>query len=68
MDVLADELGLDAVELRRRNFIKKEQFRTIGPRVHLRQRRLSQDAGQGARDDRGSGPAQGAGGEGRGAS
>jgi carbon-monoxide dehydrogenase large subunit len=26
MDVLADELGLDAVELRRRNFIKKEQF------------------------------------------
>jgi aerobic carbon-monoxide dehydrogenase large subunit len=26
MDILADELGLDAVELRRRNFIKKEQF------------------------------------------
>ena len=26
MDVLADELGLDAVELRRRNFIKREQF------------------------------------------
>ena len=26
MDILADELGIDAVELRRRNFIKKEQF------------------------------------------
>src|SRR2546425_30456 len=26
MDILADELGIDAVELRRRNFVKKEQF------------------------------------------
>ena len=26
MDILADELGIDAVELRRRNFIRKEQF------------------------------------------
>jgi carbon-monoxide dehydrogenase large subunit len=26
MDILADEVGVDAVELRRRNFIKKEQF------------------------------------------
>src|SRR5262249_6481520 len=26
MDVLADELGIDAVELRRRNFVRKEQF------------------------------------------
>jgi carbon-monoxide dehydrogenase large subunit len=26
MDILADELGIDAVELRRKNFIKKEQF------------------------------------------
>ncbi|MDE3155335.1 MAG: carbon-monoxide dehydrogenase large subunit [Acidobacteriota bacterium] len=26
MDVLADELGIDAVELRRKNFVKKEQF------------------------------------------
>jgi carbon-monoxide dehydrogenase large subunit len=26
MDILADEVGIDAVELRRRNFIKKEQF------------------------------------------
>jgi carbon-monoxide dehydrogenase large subunit len=26
MDVLADELGMDAVELRRRNFVRKEQF------------------------------------------
>jgi carbon-monoxide dehydrogenase large subunit len=26
MDILADELGLDAVELRRRNFVRKEQF------------------------------------------
>ncbi len=26
MDILADELGIDAVELRRRNFIKKDQF------------------------------------------
>ncbi|HVB37530.1 MAG TPA: aerobic carbon-monoxide dehydrogenase large subunit, partial [Vicinamibacterales bacterium] len=26
MDILADELGIDAVELRRKNFVKKEQF------------------------------------------
>ena len=26
MDILADELGLDPVELRRKNFVKKEQF------------------------------------------
>jgi len=26
MDILADELGMDAVELRRKNFIKKDQF------------------------------------------
>ena len=26
MDILADELGIDPVELRRRNFVKKEQF------------------------------------------
>jgi carbon-monoxide dehydrogenase large subunit len=26
MDILADELGMDAVELRRKNFIKKNQF------------------------------------------
>jgi carbon-monoxide dehydrogenase large subunit len=26
MDILADEVGIDAVELRRRNFIRKEQF------------------------------------------
>jgi carbon-monoxide dehydrogenase large subunit len=26
MDILADELGIDAVELRKRNFVKKEQF------------------------------------------
>jgi carbon-monoxide dehydrogenase large subunit len=26
MDVLADELGIDAAELRRKNFVKKEQF------------------------------------------
>jgi carbon-monoxide dehydrogenase large subunit len=26
MDMLADELGMDPVELRRRNFVKKEQF------------------------------------------
>ena len=26
MDILADELGMDAVELRRKNFIRKEQF------------------------------------------
>src|SRR5215510_12493632 len=26
MDILADELGVDAVELRRKNFVKKDQF------------------------------------------
>jgi carbon-monoxide dehydrogenase large subunit len=26
MDILADELGMDAAELRRKNFVKKEQF------------------------------------------
>src|SRR6476620_3225927 len=26
MDILADELGMDAVELRKKNFIRKEQF------------------------------------------
>ena len=26
MDILADELGMDAVELRRKNFIRKDQF------------------------------------------
>ena len=26
IDILADELGIDAVELRRKNFVKKEQF------------------------------------------
>jgi carbon-monoxide dehydrogenase large subunit len=26
MDILADELGMDAVELRRRNFVRKDQF------------------------------------------
>ena len=67
MDILADELGLDAVELRRRNFIKKEQRIPIGPRLHLRQRRLPQDAGQGARMI-GIRTCSGAGGEGRAAS
>jgi carbon-monoxide dehydrogenase large subunit len=26
MDILADELGMDAVELRKKNFIRKDQF------------------------------------------
>ena len=53
MDILADELGMDAVELRKKNFIPKEKFPyPVGAGVHLRQRRLSQDARQGAREDR----------------
>ena len=66
MDILADELGMDAVELRRKNFIRKDQFpypSALG--LHLRQRRLPQDARQGAREDRLRGAAEGAGGEAR---
>ena len=32
MDILADELGIDAVELRRKNFVGKDQFPV--PRRH----------------------------------
>ena len=52
MDILADELGIDPVELRRKNFIKKDQFPYPSrARVHVRQRRLPQDARHGARED-----------------
>ena len=66
MDILADELGMDAVELRRKNFIRKDQFpypSALG--LHLRQRRLSQDARRRAREDRLHRAAEGAGGEAR---
>ena len=66
MDILADELGMDAVELRKKNFIRKDQFpypSALG--LHLRQRRLSPDARQGAREDRLRRAAEGAGGEAR---
>ena len=52
MDILADELGMDAVELRKKNFIRKDQFLPRRRWGSLRQRRLSQDARRRAREDR----------------
>ena len=50
MDAIADDLGLDPAEVRKRNFIKKDQFPYTTPDgPGLRQRRLRDGAGQGAR-------------------
>ena len=66
MDILADELGHG------RRGAAQEEFHpegsvplSVGAGVHLRQRRLSQDARRGAREDRLPGAAEGAGGEAR---
>ena len=50
IDNVAEALGLDRIEVRRRNFIRKEEFPYLIPSgTHLRQRRLSHRGRQGAR-------------------
>ena len=50
IDRVAHALGLDRIELRRRNFIRKDEFPYLIPSgTHLRLRRLSRGARQGAR-------------------
>ena len=48
IDVLAQKLGLDKAEIRRRNFVKAEQFPyTTASRLDARQRQLPRRLGQG---------------------
>ena len=66
MDILADELGMDAVELRRKNFIRKDQFpypSALGFTYDSGDYHKTLDVG--AREDRLPGAAEGAGGEAR---
>ena len=50
IDRVARHLGMDRIALRKRNFIRKDQFPYLIPSgTQLRQRRLSHGAGQGAR-------------------
>ncbi len=64
IDVLAQKLGIDKAEIRRRNFVKAEQFPyTTRARLDARQRQLPDGARQGAGGGRLRGPAPRAGGE-----
>ena len=66
IDVLAQKLGLDKAEIRRRNFVKAEQFPVHDvARLDARQRQLPRRAGQGAEGGRLRRPAPRAGGEAR---
>ena len=66
MDVLAQKLGIDKAEIRRRNFVKAEQFPyTTVVRLDARQRRLPHRARQGAEGGRLRRPAPRAGGQAR---
>jgi len=52
VDLAADQLGLDPVELRRRNTIPPSRRRTDRADLHLRQRRVREEHGHGAADGR----------------
>ena len=66
IDVLAQKLGLDKAEIRRRNFVKAEQFPyTTCVRLDARQRQLPRRAGQGVEGGRLRRPAPRAGREAR---
>ena len=65
IDVLAQKLGIDKAEIRRRNFVKAEQVPVHDlARLDARQRQLPRGARQGAEGGRLRGPAPGAGGDG----
>ena len=62
VDAACEELGIDPIEMRRRNLIEQDQFPyIIADRQHVRQRQLPGRARRGARHDRHRGLAQEAG-------